>query len=99
MGDVQPTGIFTRHHTRAGWRTDTTGGIGIGKFHSLGCQFVDIGCFVILTAITANVGPTKIIDQEKDNVWFFTHQLTTHREGDRRAGQLFDKISSLHTIL
>ena len=67
--DFRTTGIFTRENTGTRWRADGTGGIGIAKFHTLLCQPINMGSFVKGTSITTHIGPSQIINENKEDIW------------------------------
>ena len=67
--DFRTTGIFPRENTGTCGRTDGTGGIGITKFHTLLCQPINMGSFMKGTAITTHIGPSQIINENKQDIW------------------------------
>ena len=47
---------------RTGWRTDATGGVALGKLHSLGGEFVHVWGFDEFIAVGGGVAPAHVID-------------------------------------
>ena len=52
----------------ARWRADRSGSVEIGKPHSVGRQLVDVWRINEIIAVTTNILPTHIVDENQDDV-------------------------------
>ena len=68
VGQSSTRGVFTRHNTSPGRRTDRCRGISFGKPRPFACQLVDVGRFIEIAAIAAKVPPPHIIDDNQQNI-------------------------------
>ncbi len=70
LGDTDSLGRFPSEEGCTGGGADGIGGIGIGEANSGSGELIEIGGFVILRALAAQVGPAEVVDEEDDNVGF-----------------------------
>ena len=68
VGDAQANRVLAGHNAGAGRGADRTGGVGLGEAGAGLRQPVDVGRFVELAAVAAEVTPAEIVGQEEDDV-------------------------------
>ena len=83
LGDADALGGFPSKEGGTGGRTDGIGGIGVGEADPGSGELVEIGGFVILRALAAEVGPAEIIDEEDDDIGFLALSWQ-NRKGEKR---------------
>jgi hypothetical protein len=68
VGDVQPGGAFPCQNGGAGGRAHRAGGVGLGEFHPILRELVDVRRLVVLAAVAAEIRPAHVVDQHEDDV-------------------------------
>src|SRR5687768_13240817 len=68
VGDVQASRVFARHDGCPRGRADRAGRVAAGETHSASRKTVNVGRFVERAAVTAQIGPTHVIDEEENDV-------------------------------
>ncbi|MBA7661095.1 hypothetical protein ES703_69107 [subsurface metagenome] len=71
IGQVQTGRIPSGHNAGPRWRADRACGVCIGKSHPLVGKPVDIGSFIVIAAVAAQLRPAHIIGEDKKKVRLF----------------------------
>ena len=68
ISQVQPSGVLARHNAGPRRRANRTCSIRIGEFHPLFGQTIDIRALVEIAAVATQLGPAKIIGEDKEKI-------------------------------
>ena len=60
--------VLSALHRATGGRANRSGGIEVGKAHSVLGQLIDIGCVDKIVPVTANVSPSEVVDEDKYDI-------------------------------
>ncbi len=68
--DFQPGRMPSGHDRCARWRAIRAARIGLREAHALGGELVEIWQLVEGAAVAREIGPTEVVGEDDDNVWF-----------------------------
>ena len=74
-----PWTIKSAHETRTTGGTVGGTGVGIHELHALARQLVHVRCLVILGAHEGHIGPSQVVDEVKNDIWFGSFNGQTDR--------------------
>jgi hypothetical protein len=63
IGEVEASGVLAGEKGGAGGRADRASGIGLGKFHAIAGELINMGSLVKRRAVAGEVGGTEVIDE------------------------------------